>query len=313
MNKSVLIADEMHPSIMYMMESLGLVPDYQPQIKRAELLANLHQYDGLIIRSKTPIDKEILDTVSHLRFIARAGAGLDLIDIEEAQKKNIQIFAANEGNRDAVAEHVIGMILCLFNKINTADIEVRQKFWKREANRGIELMGKTIGLIGYGNMGQSVAQRLSGFGVKVLAYDKYKTGFSNQFVEEASMEEIFEQTDVLSLHIPLTDETRYLVTNDYIKQFKKDIFLINTSRGEIASIQCIVKGLNTGKLKGACLDVLENEKMNKLSPEQEILYEVLFQMKNVILTPHVAGWTAESYEKINQVLFEKIKLSLAQA
>lgn len=146
-----------------------------------------------------------------------------------------------------------------------------------------------------------------------MAYDKYKTGFSNQFVEEASMEEIFEQTDVLSLHIPLTDETRYLVTNDYIKQFKKDIFLINTSRGEIASIQCIVKGLNTGKLKGACLDVLENEKMNKLSPEQEILYEVLFQMKNVILTPHVAGWTAESYEKINQVLFEKIKLSLAQA
>ncbi len=305
--KRVLIADEMHPSIMPLLAQLHFEVDYQPHIQRAELIAILPQYNGLIIRSKTNIDPEALASVEQLQFIARAGAGLDLIDIAAATAKGIRIFAANEGNRDAVAEHVLGMILCLFNKINTADREVRQKIWKREANRGIELMGMTVGLIGYGNMGQAVAKRLSGFGVKVLAYDKYKTNFSDAYAQESSMETIAQEADVLSLHIPLTSETKLMVNEAYFAQFKKNIFFINTARGEIASVEAIVKGLQQGKLRGACLDVLENEKMQKLTPAQIVAYDALFEMPNVLLTPHVAGWTFESYEKINQVLVEKIK------
>lgn len=307
MKKNILIADEMHLSIHTMLIEIGMTYDYIPEITRAELLEKLKDYDGLIIRSKTKVDIEMLDNAPELKFIGRAGAGLDLIDIAEAERRGIVIFAANEGNRDAVGEHVIGMLLCLFNHINTADIEVRHKIWKREANRGIELMGMTVGIIGYGNMGSSVAKRLSGFGVKVLAYDKYKSNFGDQYAQEATLEELFEQVDVLSLHVPLTSETKMMVNTDFINAFKKPFFLVNTARGEVASVCNIVEALNSGKLRGACLDVLENEKMSQLSAEQESYYEALFQKKNVILTPHIGGWTHESYLKINEVLIDKIR------
>jgi D-3-phosphoglycerate dehydrogenase / 2-oxoglutarate reductase len=307
--KRILIVDDLHENIFPLLADLGFEVNYQPDIKREEILEIIKNYEGLIIRSKTKVDAAFLSHCDKLEFIGRAGAGLDLIDLEEVNNRNIKVFAANEGNADAVAEHTMGMILMLFNKLNWADAEVRQRVWERERNRGIELKGMTIGIIGYGNMGIALAQRLMGFGVKVLAYDKvekkdYEYGL---YAKKATIEEIFEETNLLSIHVPLTDETRMMVNDDFLSKFKKNIFIVNTSRGEVASTTSILKGLQFGKIRGACLDVLENEKLSMLTPEQEEVYTQLFHMKNVVLTPHIAGWTVESYRKINEVLVEKIR------
>jgi D-3-phosphoglycerate dehydrogenase / 2-oxoglutarate reductase len=307
--KRILIVDDLHEIIFPMLANLGFEVNYQTDIKREVILEIIKNYEGLIIRSKTKVDAAFLSHCDKLEFIGRAGAGLDLIDLEEVNNRNITVFAANEGNADAVAEHTMGMILMLFNKLNWADAEVRQRVWEREKNRGIELKGMTVGIIGYGNMGMALAQRLMGFGVNVLAYDKvekkdYEYGL---YAQKATLGEIFEETDLLSIHVPLTDETRMLVNDDFLSKFKKNIFIVNTSRGEVASTTSILKGLQSGKIRGACLDVLENEKLSTLMPEQEEVYTQLFQMKNVMLTPHIAGWTVESYRKINEVLVEKIR------
>jgi D-3-phosphoglycerate dehydrogenase len=208
----------------------------------------------------------------------------------------------------------MGMILMLFNKLNYADSEVRQSIWEREKNRGIELRGMTVGIIGYGNMGKALAERLIGFGVIVLAYDKEEKGLSKEgfLASKASMEEIFEETDLLSVHVPLTLETRMMINDDFIQKFRKNIFIVNTSRGEVACTESILKGLQSGKVRGACLDVLENEKFTTLTLKQETVYSQLFKLKNVILTPHIAGWTVESYRKINEVLIEKIRGMLSK-
>ncbi len=302
----VLIADEMHLSLMPMLEKLGYEPDYQPKITRNEIIEKLNNYVGLIIRSKTFVDAELLQNAHQLSFIGRAGAGLDLIDIDYVKSKEIALFAANEGNRVAVAEHVLGMTLCLMNNIVIADREVRNGVWQREKNRGFELMGKTVGIIGYGNNGSETAKRFKAFGCKVLAYDKYKSGFSDEFVEESTMERIFEEVDILSLHIPLTSESNKLVNADFLSRFAKNITLINASRGEIVSLSDLVENIENGKVRGACLDVLENEKLQKLSEEQKTVFEKLTTSERVIFTPHIAGWTFESYIKINEVLIEKI-------
>jgi D-3-phosphoglycerate dehydrogenase len=302
----VLIADEMHLSIMPMLENAAYVPDYKPTIKRQEIIETLGDYVGLIIRSKTSVDADLLQNATHLKFIGRAGAGLDLIDIEVVKQKNIALFAANEGNRVAVAEHVIGMLLCLMNKISIADSQVRQNVWMREENRGYELMGKTVGIIGYGNNGSETAKRLKAFGCKVLAVDK-KTNFSDEFVKEATMDEIFSEADILSVHIPLTDESSKMINIEFLNKFKKDIYLINAARGEIVVLKDVVEALETGKLRGVCLDVLENEKLQKLSVEQQETFVKLAKSDRVILTPHIAGWTFESYKRINEVLVEKIQ------
>lgn len=307
--KKLLIVDDLHENIFSLLKDLDFEVSYQPNINRSEILQIINNYEGLVIRSKTKVDKEFLSHCDKLEFIARAGAGLDLIDLEGVSERNIKVFAANEGNADAVAEHTMGMILMLFNKLNWADSEVRQRIWRREENRGIELKGMTVGIFGYGNMGIALAQRLMGFGVKVLAYDKiekkdYEYGF---YSEKSSIETLFEETDLLSIHVPLTEETRMMVNDDFIHKFKKNIFIVNTSRGEVASTESILKGLKSGKIRGACLDVLENEKLASLTPEQEEIYSQLFALKNVVLTPHIAGWTVESYRKINEVLIEKIK------
>lgn len=307
MNKGlVLIADEMHLSLMPMLVKLGFMPDYQPKIGRAEIIENLNNYIGLIIRSKTFVDAELLQNAQQLRFIGRAGAGLDLIDIPYVESKNIALFAANEGNRVAVAEHVLGMTLCLMNNILIADREVRSGVWEREKNRGFELMGKTVGIIGYGNNGSETAKRFRAFGCKVLAFDKYKSGFSDEFVEESSMDRIFKEVDILSLHIPLTSESNKWVDAKFLSKFSKNIILINAARGEIVSLNDLAKSITNGKVRGACLDVLENEKLQKLSDEQKASFEKLTASERVIFTPHIAGWTFESYIKINEVLIEKI-------
>jgi D-3-phosphoglycerate dehydrogenase / 2-oxoglutarate reductase len=307
--KKILIVDDLHENIFPMLAELGFEVNYQPDIKRAEILEIIKDYEGLLIRSKTKIDREFLSFCQKLEFIGRAGAGLDLIDLQAVREKNINVFAANEGNSDAVAEHTMGMILMLFNKLNFADAEVRQGIWNREENRGIELCGMTVGIIGYGNMGKAVAQRLIGFGVRTLAFDTDDKKISNEefFAIKATMQDIFEEADIISIHVPLTNETRMMINDDFINQFKKNIFLINTSRGEVASTKAILNGLQNKKIRGACLDVLENEKLSQLTPEQKEIYSQLFLQKNVILTPHVAGWTVESYRKINEVLIEKIR------
>ena len=308
MKKKVLISDAMHPSIVPTLSELNFEVDYFPEITREQILQTLHQYVGLIIRSKTVIDKELIDSGKNLTFIARAGAGLDQMDLTYAKLKNVNIINAPEGNRDAVGEHAMGMLLNLFNHINRADQQVRMFTWNREQNRGVELCGKTVGIIGYGNMGSSFAQRLSGFDCEVRAYDKYKKKFTDEYAKESSLENIFEVADIISFHVPLTKETRLMASDEFFKRFQKSIYLINTSRGEILSLKTLLNQLLSGKVIAAALDVLENEKFNTLTGEQKLVLNELFKLNNVVFTPHVAGWSKESYIKINQTLAKKIKL-----
>lgn len=304
-NKNILIVDDLHPAFMEGAEALGFNCNYQPTITVDEALKQLPQYEGLAIRSKFQVSKEVIDQATHLKFIARAGAGMDNIDEAYALQQGIQLLNAPEGNMDAVGEHAIGLLLALINNFRRADIEIRNGQWKREANRGYELKGKTVGIIGYGFMGSSFARKLSGFGVQVIAYDKYKTGFSDQYAREVSMEEIVKHSDVLSLHIPLTSETRGLVDDEYLFHFKKPIFLLNTARGPIIKTQAVLNAIQQGKILGAGLDVLEVEKFPLLA--EQPWYPELIQNQQVILTPHVAGWTFDSYRKISEVLVEKLK------
>ena len=304
MKKNILIVDDIHPIFMERAEALGYTCDYQPLIKPAEALEIIGNYAGLVIRSKFNVDRKVIDAATSLRFVCRAGAGMDNIDEAYAAEKNIQLINAPEGNMDAVGEHAVGMLLALMNNFRTADAEIRNGSWLREANRGYELKGKTVGIIGYGFMGSSFAKKLSGFGVDVIAYDKYKTGFSDRYAREVSMEEIVKSSDVLSLHIPLTAETDGLVNEEYLFHFKKPIFFINTSRGKTAKVQAVLNAIKQGKILGAGLDVLEVERFPSLV-EQE-WFDQLRQSGKVLLTPHVAGWTFDSYRKISEVMAEKL-------
>ena len=302
----ILIADQMHPSLFALLEARGWAYDYRPDYRRNDIISFLADYDGLIIRSKTRIDDELLTQATRLRFIARAGAGLDLIDAEATGRLGIRLFHAGTGNCDAVAEHTVGMLLMLFNNLNKADREVRQAIWDREGNRGVELMGKTVGLIGYGNNGGATAQRLSGFGCRVLAYDKYRENYGDAYAEAAAIAEIQREADVLSLHIPLTDLTRDMVNANFIAAFRKPFYLVNVSRGEIVHAKSLVQAIKDGKVLGACLDVLENEKLSQLTNPQQEAFDYLRTSPRTVLTPHIAGWTHESYVRINEVLVRQI-------
>lgn len=302
-----LIVDSMHESIFPQLKEIGWEVDYLPTITRDEIKVKHLGYDGLIVRSKAIIDRDLLGENPTIKFIGRAGAGLDNLDLDYLNEKGIHVLHASEGNRDAVGEYTIAALLSLLRNLPKADREVKDFLWDREGNRGEELMGKTVGIIGYGNMGRAFARRLSGFGCNVLAYDKYKTSFSDPFCKEVTMEQLFEETDILSLHIPLTSETKRLVNTEYLKQFKKRIVLVNTARGEIVSLGDLNQALENGKVRGVALDVLENEKLDKLSPQQRLTFDSLREKSNVILTPHIAGWTFESHIKINVALVTKIK------
>ncbi|RZM28881.1 MAG: phosphoglycerate dehydrogenase [Pedobacter sp.] len=304
MSNKILIVDDLHPAFKLQAIALGYEVDDRPLITREETMAIIQAYAGIAVRTKFQIDRELFDAAPNLKFVARAGAGLDNIDVAYADTKGIVLINAPEGNCDAVGEHAVGMLLSLANHFRKADQQIRAGIWDREDNRGWELKGKTIGIIGYGFMGQSFAKKLSGFGVQVIAYDKYKTGFSDQYAREVSMEEIVKHSDVLSLHIPLTNETKQLVTDEYLLHFRKPIFFLSTARGEISNTRAILNAINTGRILGAGLDVLETEKFPKLA-EQE-WYNDLISSGQVILTPHVAGWTFDSYRKISEVLAEKL-------
>lgn len=303
-NNNILIVDDIHPIFIEQAEALGYKCDYRPTIKLAEALEIIGNYAGLVIRSKFNVDKQVVDAATSLRFVCRAGAGMDNIDEAYAAEKKLTLINASEGNMDAVGEHAIGMLLSLMNHFNTADAEIRNGEWKREANRGFELKGKTVGIIGYGFMGKSFAKKLSGFEVEVIAYDKYKTGFSDRYAREVSMEEIVKHSDVLSIHVPLTKETNGMIDDELLFHFKKPIFFINTSRGKVAKVRAILNAIRDGKILGAGLDVLETEKFPALG-EQE-WFDDLKRSGKVLLTPHVAGWTFDSYRKISEVMVGKL-------
>ncbi len=304
MKNNILIVDDIHPVFMERAEAMGYHCDYQPTIKPTEALQIIGNYEGLVMRSKFKLNREYIDAGKNLRFVCRAGAGMDNIDEAYAEEKGIALINAPEGNMDAVGEHAVGLLLSLMNNVNVADAQIRAGSWQREANRGYELKGKTVGIIGYGFMGRSFAKKLSGFEVNVIAYDKYKTGFSDAYAREVSMEEIVKHSDVLSLHIPLTPETNGMVNEEYLFHFKKPIFLINTARGKAVQTRAVLNAIKQGKILGAGLDVLESEKFPALA-EQE-WFDELRQSGKIILTPHVAGWTFDSYRKISEVMVAKL-------
>jgi D-3-phosphoglycerate dehydrogenase len=320
----ILFIDTAHPVLQKLFEENGNICDDGSKQSREEILKNISHYEGIIIRSRIRLDKEILDAAIKLKFVARAGAGMESIDVSYAESKGIVCLNSPEGSRDAVGEHAIAMLLALFNKLNKTDREVREGKWIREGNRGTELHGKTVGIIGYGNMGSSFAKKLSGFECNVIAYDKYKNNFSDAYVTEVSLEKIFDDADVLSLHVPLTDETEFMVDDVFIQHFKKNIYIINVARGRVVKTDDLVKNIKTGKVAGACLDVNEYEDssfeksgiQNPKPPKASLAesgseipesWKYLIGSDKAIFSPHIAGWTYESNEKIANVLFEKIK------
>ncbi len=305
----VLFIDSTHKSLFEILKSNGFECDYKPEISKEEIINSISNYEGVITRSKITFDKPLIDRAKKLKFIGRVGAGMENIDVEYAKHKGITCMNAPEGNRDAVGEHAVAMILNLFNKICIANQQVKNGIWQREANRGLEIGGKTIGIIGYGNTGSAFAKKISGFGANILSYDKYKTNYSDGITKEASLQTIFEQADILSLHVPLTEETDYMVDSNFLKSFKKNIYLINTSRGKVVKTSDLSTAIAEGKVLGAALDVLEYEKTSfeKLHIENtpESL-KILIESENVILSPHVAGWTVESNYKLAKYLADKI-------
>ncbi|MFC4267921.1 2-hydroxyacid dehydrogenase [Polaribacter marinivivus] len=306
----VIHLDTNHPLLINQLNKLGFTNDEDYSSSKEDIEAKIHNYDGFIIRSRFKIDKAFIDKATNLKFIGRVGAGLENIDCEYAISKNIALIAAPEGNRNAVGEHTLGMLLSLFNKLNKADKEIRAGKWLREENRGLELDGKTIGLIGYGNMGKSFAKKLRGFDVDVLCYD-IKSNVGDENCKQVSLEELQQRSDVLSLHTPQTTLTRNMINKAFINRFKKSFWLLNTARGTSVVTKDLVAALKSGKILGAGLDVLEYEKSSfenlfsdKNLPEA---FQYLIASENVILSPHVAGWTIESNEKLAQTIVDKIK------
>jgi D-3-phosphoglycerate dehydrogenase / 2-oxoglutarate reductase len=308
--RKILIIDTVHPLFTAELTRCGFECTDGTKLSEQEILERIHEFEGIQIRSRIRIDRAFLDKAARLEFIARAGAGMESIDEKYAAEKGIACLSAPEGNSGAVGEHAVAMLLALFNNIPRADAEVREGIWNREANRGIEIEGKTIGIIGYGNMGCSFAKKISGFGAKVMAYDKYKEGYSDRYATESSMEDIFTGSDIISLHVPLTEETHHLVNDHFISRFAKPFFLINTARGKIVSTRALINALNSGRILGACLDVIEYETHSFERLDAKTLpadYRELLRSEKVVLSPHIAGWTRESKEKIPRVLVEKIK------
>ena len=305
---AVLITDTVHELLILGLEAAGYECHYLPDIDPKIVLEKIKDYTGIVINSKITVDRFFLQNAPKLKFIARLGSGLEIIDLEAAKEKAVLVHRSPDGNCDAVAEHALGMLLTLANNLCTANEDVRKKMWRREELRGWELMGKTIGIVGFGFTGTAFAKRLSGFDVKVLAYDKYRKDFAKEMphLTESSMEIIFEEADILSIHLPLTEETKGLVNDEFLEKFKKPIVLINTARGEIVLTKSLLNALDSGKLIGSCLDVFENEKPKTYTGEQEILFAKLFERPNVLLSPHIAGWTQESKRRLSQLLLQMI-------
>jgi len=302
----ILLLDKNHPLITEQLSEKGFVLEEDFSSSYEQVLEKIHLYEGIIIRSRIPLDAHFLEKAKNLKFIARVGAGMENIDTAKAQELGIKLINSPEGNKDAVAEHVIGTLLVLMNRLFISSNEVKKGIWLREENRGEEILGKTFGIIGYGNMGKAVAKRLSGFGCKTIFYD-IKPNLSDEFATQVSLQELQENADILSLHTPLTEDTLYMIDEEFISKMKKNFYFINTARGKNLKTSALVNALKSDKVKGACLDVLEYEKTSfeNLEMKNEDL-EYLLNSEKAIITPHIAGWTHESKIKLAQVIVDKI-------
>ncbi len=310
--KKVLITDDCHPYLLEGLAEMGYTCDFLPNITPAETLEAILKYEGLIINSKINVDRQFLDRAVRLKFIGRLGSGMEVVDRPYAAEKGVHVLSSPEGNRNAVGEQALGMLLALANNLCRADREVRQKTWRREANRGWELMGKTIGIVGFGHTGRSFATKLAGLGMQVLVFDKYLIkGYAHHFpwvTEVQDLAAIQADSQIISLHLPLNSETRHLFDHHFIEKCRDGFVLINTSRGKVVHTGALLDGLESGKISGACLDVFENEKVQTFTELEEKQYQQLYAYDNVVLAPHIAGWTHESKRRMAEILTEKISI-----
>lgn len=305
----ILLIDAFPDKMIGQLQALpGAEVRYEPAWQRAQVLANLPGTRVLVMNSKVKVDAELLDAGPDLKMICRAGVGLDHIDVGLCAQRGVEVVSTPGANADSVGEQTLGMLLSLLHHLPRANQQVKQWRWMREENRGTEIKGKTVGIIGYGNTGSAVGRKLRGFEARILAYDKYKTGYAPEWVKETTLEEIFAEADVLTLHIPLTAETQGWVNEEFFNRLAKPIWLLNLARGPIVPLASLTKALLSGKVRGAALDVLENEDFARLSPEEKSRLQTLFEMDNVIFTPHIGGWSFESLERINNEIVRRVSL-----
>ncbi|MRG47780.1 hydroxyacid dehydrogenase [Chitinophaga sp. SYP-B3965] len=308
MSQKVLITAKVHEYLINQLEAKGYTVNYQPSITYDGVMQEIHDVKGMIVTTRIKVDKAMIDRAAELLWIGRLGSGMELIDVPYAESKGIHCASSPEGNMDTVGEQAVGMLIMLMHNLLRSNLQLREGIWERDGNRAWELGGKTIGIIGYGHTGSSFARKLRGFDMRILAYDKYKKGYGNDFVEEADMETIFREADVVSFHLPLTEETRHLGNATFFGSFTKPVYVMNTSRGKVVNTAHLVLALEAGIIGGACLDVLENEKLETFNAEEKAQFQYLLQNDRVILSPHIAGYSHEASIKMAQIVLKKLNV-----